>query len=121
MDDFLEMEKIAALPETNSGSDPTARVDDREREVEKERNLLREAAAKCDILEAELSRMKSDSQFQRSAIIEEFRINQDKEVAVAASKFAECQKTIASLDRQLKALATLEDFLIDSDRPVAVL
>ncbi|KAL2247110.1 UNVERIFIED_CONTAM: Filament-like plant protein 3 [Sesamum indicum] len=92
-----------------------------EKEVEKERNLSREAVAKCDILEAELSRMKSDSQFQRSAIIEEFRINQDKELAVAASKFAECQKTIASLDRQLKSLATLEDFLIDSDSPVAVL
>ncbi|KAK4383841.1 Filament-like plant protein 3 [Sesamum angolense] len=92
-----------------------------EKEVEKERNVSREAVAKRDILEAELSRLKSDSQFQRSAIIEEFRINQDKEVAVAASKFAECQKTIASLDRQLKSLATLEDFLIDSDRPVAVL
>ncbi|KAL0396051.1 UNVERIFIED_CONTAM: Filament-like plant protein [Sesamum calycinum] len=213
MDDFLEMEKIAALPETNSGSDHTARVDDREatlrdelevmisrtteleeklkmmtaekvnlefalkvnllqiqdqlieaneakstveaaleeanlkkaeaeseikvmeleletvhssisrleKEVEKERNVSREAVAKRDILEAELSRLKSDSQVQRSAIIEEFRINQDKELAVAASKFAECQKTIASLDRQLKSLATLEDFLIDSDRPVAVL
>ncbi|KAL0462239.1 UNVERIFIED_CONTAM: Filament-like plant protein 3 [Sesamum latifolium] len=91
------------------------------KEVEKERNISREAVAKCDILEAEVSRMKSDSQFQRSTIIEEFRINQDKELAVAASKFAECQKTIASLDRQLKSLATLEDFLIDSDRPVAVL
>ncbi|KAK4426747.1 Filament-like plant protein 3 [Sesamum alatum] len=92
-----------------------------EKEVEKERKLSREAVAKCDILDAELSRMKSDSQFQRSAIIEEFRINQDKELAVAATKFAECQKTIASLDRQLKSLATLEDFLIDSDQPVAVL
>lgn len=42
---------------------------------------------------------------------------QEKELALAASKFAECQKTIASLGQQLKSLATLEDFLMDSDRP----
>ena len=42
---------------------------------------------------------------------------QEKELAVAASKLAECQKTIASLGRQLKSLATLEDFLLDSEKP----
>ncbi|KAG8373670.1 hypothetical protein BUALT_Bualt11G0048600 [Buddleja alternifolia] len=92
-----------------------------EKEVDKERNFSREAVAKCEILETEISRTKSDSQSQRSTIIEEFRMNQDKELAVAANKFAECQKTIASLGRQLKSLATFEDFLMDSERPVAVL
>lgn len=43
---------------------------------------------------------------------------QEKELAAAASKFAECQKTIASLGQQLKSLATLEDFLIDSEKPL---
>lgn len=42
---------------------------------------------------------------------------QDKELSIAARKFAECQTTIASLGQQLKSLATLEDFLIDSDKP----
>lgn len=37
---------------------------------------------------------------------------------MASSKFAECQKTIASLGKQLKSLATLEDFLLDSDKPM---
>lgn len=37
-----------------------------------------------------------------------------EDLAVAAGKLAECQKTIASLGNQLKSLATLEDFLIDS-------
>ncbi|KAA8538461.1 hypothetical protein F0562_027993 [Nyssa sinensis] len=37
-----------------------------------------------------------------------------EDLAVAAGKLAECQKTIASLGRQLKSLATLEDFLIDT-------
>lgn len=36
---------------------------------------------------------------------------QEKELGVAANKFAECQKTIASLSRQLRSLATPEDFL----------
>ncbi|KAL8546486.1 hypothetical protein ACS0TY_006285 [Phlomoides rotata] len=81
-----------------------------ESEVEKEKNVSRKAVAKCEILEGELSRIKSA----------EFRINQDKEVAMAASKFADCQKTIASLGRQLKSLATLDDFLFDSERQVTV-
>ncbi|KAH6833391.1 hypothetical protein C2S53_009075 [Perilla frutescens var. hirtella] len=92
-----------------------------EKEAEKEKKHSREAVAKCEALEAEISRMKSNSEWQRSAIIEEFRFNQDKELEVAASKFSECQKTIASLGRQLKSLATFEDFLIDSETSVAVL
>lgn len=43
---------------------------------------------------------------------------QEKELAVAASKLAECQKTIASLGRQLNSLATLEDFLTESEKPL---
>ena len=37
-----------------------------------------------------------------------------EDLAVAAGKLAECQKTIASLGNQLNSLATLEDFLIDT-------
>lgn len=33
---------------------------------------------------------------------------------MAASRFAECQKTIASLGQQLKSLTTTEDFLLDT-------
>ncbi|XP_047969740.1 filament-like plant protein 3 [Salvia hispanica] len=91
-----------------------------EKEVVKEKIHSREAVAKCETLEAELSGTKSSSLSQRSAIIEEFRANQDKELAEAAGRFAECQKTIASLGRQLKTLATLDDFLIDSETATAV-
>lgn len=90
-----------------------------EEEVKNERNFSGEIVVKCQKLENEISRMELNSQSQKSAIIDEFRINQDKELTVAATKFAECQKTIASLGRQLKSLATLEDFLIvvsDSER-----
>lgn len=40
---------------------------------------------------------------------------QEKELALAADKFAECQKTIASLGQQLKSLASFEDFLLESE------
>lgn len=40
---------------------------------------------------------------------------------MAASKFAECQKTIASLGQQLRSLATLEDFLTDSEKPLELI
>ncbi|KAL2504683.1 Filament-like plant protein 3 [Abeliophyllum distichum] len=92
-----------------------------EEEIKKEQCVSGEAVARCQTLENEISRMKLDSQLQRSAVVEGFRINQDKELAVAASKFTECQKTIASLSRQLKSLATLDDFLIDSERPIELL
>ncbi|KAK8552327.1 hypothetical protein V6N13_120737 [Hibiscus sabdariffa] len=43
----------------------------------------------------------------------EVKIKQE-DLATAAGKLAECQKTTASLGQQLKYLATLEDFLIDT-------
>jgi hypothetical protein len=36
---------------------------------------------------------------------------QEKELAKAAGKLADCQKTIASLSSQLKSLADLDEFL----------
>lgn len=41
---------------------------------------------------------------------------QVQELAVAASRFAECQKTIASLSQKLESLAAFEDFLVDPDK-----
>lgn len=45
-----------------------------------------------------------------------FAFCQEKELTFAASKFAECQKTISSLGRQLKSLKKIEDFLLDYDK-----
>ncbi|XP_073280065.1 filament-like plant protein 3 isoform X1 [Primulina huaijiensis] len=89
-----------------------------EKEVEKERKSSSDSISKCKKLENEMSRMELESKFQRLTIVEEFRINQDKELEVAASKFADCKNTIASLGRQLKYLASLDDFLIDSEKTV---
>ncbi|KAJ8630946.1 hypothetical protein MRB53_024269 [Persea americana] len=89
-----------------------------EAQVEKERALSLEIAAKCQSLEDELSRKKCEAELRRATSSSgELKIKQEKELAVAAGKLAECQKTIASLGLQLKSLATLEEFLMDSDMP----
>ncbi|KAK9292072.1 hypothetical protein L1049_020027 [Liquidambar formosana] len=90
-----------------------------EEEVEKEQALSAETVAKCRKLEDELSRMKHDDSLRHAISSNgELKLKQEKELQVAASKFAECQQTIASLGQQLKSLATLEDFLIDSEKPL---
>ncbi|XP_075493826.1 filament-like plant protein 3 [Primulina tabacum] len=91
-----------------------AKISTLQDDVEKERKFSEDTVDKCAILETEISRLKVDSQLQRSTIAEEFRINQDKELVVAASKFSVCQKTIASLGLQLKSLATFEDLMMTS-------
>ncbi|KAF7816853.1 filament-like plant protein [Senna tora] len=90
------------------------KVDSLEAEVYKERAVSAEIAIKCKELEEELESKKQEEKV-KSPICSygEMKIKQE-DVAVAAGKLAECQKTIASLGNQLKALATLEDFLVDT-------
>ncbi|KAJ6378074.1 hypothetical protein OIU78_028329 [Salix suchowensis] len=92
-------------------------------EVAKERALSAENAAKSQQLEDELSKMKCEAELQNekerrrvASFNVEMKITQEKELAVAASKLAECQKTISSLGLQLKSLATFEDLLFDSEK-----
>lgn len=90
-----------------------------EEEVEKEQALSVETVTKCRKLEDELSRMQYEVELRHAVSLNgELKIKQEKELEVAANKFAECQKTIASLGKQLKSLATLEDFLLDSEMPL---
>ncbi|XWS29949.1 hypothetical protein CRYUN_Cryun24cG0074700 [Craigia yunnanensis] len=105
-----------------------SKVTSLEEEVEKEQALSAENMTQCKELENELSKLKCEAKLRHEAELqhvasynEELKVQQDKELAIAASKFAECQKTIASLGQQLKSLATLEDFLIDSDKPLEVM
>ncbi|KAK9096058.1 hypothetical protein Sjap_021555 [Stephania japonica] len=90
-----------------------------ETEVEKERALSTDAAIKCRKLEDELAKGKRETELRQAANSNgELKIKQEKELAVAAGKLAECQKTIASLGKQLKSLASLEDFLVDTGKPL---
>ncbi|GMI90864.1 vesicle tethering 1 [Hibiscus trionum] len=92
----------------------SAKIDLLETEVEKERALSAQITVKCQELEEELSSKKQEAELQQSVKSNvEVKIKQE-DLATAAGKLAECQKTIASLGQQLKSLATLEDFLIDT-------
>ncbi|KAJ7945140.1 filament-like plant protein [Quillaja saponaria] len=100
------------------------KINSLEVEIEKERAFSAENVTKCRKLEAKLSRMKHEAELQneaeilrREGIDSELKLNEEKELAVAASKFAECQKTITCLGQQLKSLAKFEDFLLESENP----
>ncbi|KAL3641749.1 hypothetical protein CASFOL_012564 [Castilleja foliolosa] len=83
-------------------------------EIEEERKLSAGLSDKCIELEDELTkRVKATELELVTNLNDEPKIKQE-DLAVAADKLAECQKTIASLGRQLESLATLEDFLIDT-------
>ncbi|XAR73159.1 hypothetical protein NMG60_11007031 [Bertholletia excelsa] len=95
-----------------------------EEEVQKERALSAEAAIKCQKMVDEILRMKREAEILHSASSkDDMKAKQD--LATAASKLAECQKTIASLGRRLKCLADMEDLLSESgsewDKPLQVL
>ncbi|KAE8731240.1 Filament-like plant protein [Hibiscus syriacus] len=108
---LLESQLISIKEEARMTS---AKIDSLETEVEKERALSSQIAVKCRELEEELSRKQQEAELQQTANSNfEPKIKQE-DLAVAAGKLAECQKTIASLGQQLKSLATLEDFLIDT-------
>ncbi|KAK1413483.1 hypothetical protein QVD17_35257 [Tagetes erecta] len=96
-----------------------SKVDYLENNIQKERDLSRQTEAKYRELKDEVSRLQhEDHETNLRNQAQEFRflkIQQEMELAKAGGKFAECQKTIASLNRQLQALATLDDFLIDTD------
>ncbi|XP_050363282.1 filament-like plant protein 3 isoform X2 [Argentina anserina] len=92
----------------------SAKVQSLEAEVQRVRASSAKTSIRCQNLEEELSRKNEEVEFQKTACSDsESKIKQE-DIAVAAGKLAECQKTIASLGNQLKSLATLEDFLIDT-------
>ncbi|XP_015890798.3 filament-like plant protein [Ziziphus jujuba] len=102
-----------------------SKVGSLEEEVRKEQSLSADKVAKCQKLEKELLHMKHEAEVQRESELQrmksingDMKIKQEKELVMAAKKFAECQKTIASLGQQLKSLATLDDILLDYEKPV---
>ncbi|CAN1234312.1 Filament-like plant protein (Fragment) [Linum perenne] len=90
----------------------SAQVATLETELQKEKATSAEFSIKYLYLEEELSRKKEE--FEHKQSMREPKIKQE-DIALAAGKLAECQKTILSLGKQLKSLATLEDFLMDTN------
>ncbi|KAK8950750.1 Filament-like plant protein 3 [Platanthera zijinensis] len=84
--------------------------------IEEEATLSAEYSAKCRVLEDELSRRKKCAELL-DATKGAVKFNKEKELAEAAGKLAECQKTIASLGRQLKSLTNIDEFVFEADNP----
>ncbi|CAH9136482.1 unnamed protein product [Cuscuta epithymum] len=80
-------------------------------------SLCEDAKQKCLEFENERKRKSDDVELNHppgSCSSDKPKVKQEDLAVTAASKLAECQKTIASLGRQLQSLATLEDFLTDA-------
>ncbi|CAI0421892.1 unnamed protein product [Linum tenue] len=96
-----------------------SKVDSLTAEVEKGHASAADNEKKCLDLENKLHEMKLESELLQKADLkritsfnEELKVKQERELAAAAAKFAECKKTISSLGLQLKSLATMEEDLL---------
>ncbi|CAI0403986.1 unnamed protein product [Linum tenue] len=96
-----------------------SKVDSLTAEVEKEHASAADNEKKCLDLENKLHEMRLESELLQKAELkritsfnEELKVKQERELAAAAAKFAECKKTISSLGLQLKSLATMEEDLL---------
>uniref|UniRef100_A0A1D1XXA9 Filament-like plant protein n=1 Tax=Anthurium amnicola TaxID=1678845 RepID=A0A1D1XXA9_9ARAE len=88
-----------------------------EGKIEEESVLSTELALKCQNLEDILFKRKQEAELRQTVILNgELKTKQEKELAVAAGKLADCQKTIASLGEQLRSLGSLEDFMFEDEK-----
>ncbi|XP_006663860.1 filament-like plant protein 3 [Oryza brachyantha] len=86
-------------------------------ELLQERLLSEEFEQEYRKLEARLSRDSRDAKLWRLANSNGgLKAKQEKELASAAGKLAECQKTIASLGRQLKSLTDIDNMIVEPER-----
>ncbi|KAF3777748.1 Filament-like plant protein [Nymphaea thermarum] len=112
----VEMELKAANASINALK---TNVDMLQAKIEEERTSSANVQVKCQELEEMLA--KRDLHYQEAERLKaananhEIKMRQEKELAVAAGKLAECQKTIASLGRQLKALANFDQLMLETN------
>lgn len=86
------------------------KVDALESELQEERMRYQDTVTKYNALQEQLQRKERDFEYSKHSVLEEdIRKRQEKDIAAAAGKLAECQETILVLSRQLKALACPAD------------
>ncbi|XP_078434434.1 filament-like plant protein isoform X2 [Wolffia australiana] len=109
----LESQLEAAVSEVDGLRE---KIEELQRKNEEDMILSNELALKCRGLEDELLRRNQEAELARASVLNgELKLKQDKELAVAAGKLAECQKTIASLGQQLRSLANLENITMEEE------
>lgn len=88
-----------------------------EAKIEEETAFSAELVAKQRNLEVGLSKKWQEAELQQiTSSNGELRVKQEKDMAMAAEKMAECQRTIASLSSQLKSLASLDDVVVEFEK-----
>ncbi|PKA47977.1 hypothetical protein AXF42_Ash016324 [Apostasia shenzhenica] len=88
-----------------------------EKELDEERLTSTELAARLQNLDDELSRMKQNVDLQGSISSDVHKPKQERDLALAAEKFAACRKTIDSLTQQLKSLSNFENLMLGPELP----
>lgn len=82
------------------------KVDALESELQEERMRCQDTMTKYNALQEQLQRKERDFEYSKHSVLDEdIKKRQEKDIAAAAGKLAECQETILVLSRQLKALA----------------
>ncbi|ONM57558.1 Filament-like plant protein 3 [Zea mays] len=83
-----------------------------EEQIRKEKARSSEFAVKCQKMEEQIScrSLLGHQPVKSSAAIKDLQLRKETELAKAAEKLADCQKTIASLSSQLKSLADFDEF-----------
>ncbi|OIT36772.1 PREDICTED: filament-like plant protein 4 [Nicotiana attenuata] len=83
-----------------------AKIESLDNELQEEKKSHEEALARCKDLEEQLQRIESSPAADLDA-----KNNQEKELAAAAEKLAECQETIFLLGKQLNSLRPQTEFM----------
>ncbi|CAN6211726.1 unnamed protein product [Urochloa humidicola] len=82
-----------------------------EEQMSREKARSSEFEAKCLKMEEQVPSRSLGHQPMKSTAIKDLQIRKENELAKAAGKLEDCQKTIASLSSQLKSLADFDEFL----------
>ncbi|CAL5072559.1 unnamed protein product [Urochloa decumbens] len=82
-----------------------------EEQISREKARSSEFEAKCLKTEEQVPSRSVSHQPVKSTAIKDLQIRKESELAKAAGKLADCQKTIASLSSQLQSLADFDEFL----------
>ncbi|XP_010271408.1 PREDICTED: filament-like plant protein 4 [Nelumbo nucifera] len=88
-----------------------AKAETLENELQEEKMNHQDALAKCKDLEEQLKRNETCSKCSSNSAVDiDIKTKQEREIAAAAEKLAECQETIFLLGRQLKSMRPSVEF-----------
>uniref|UniRef100_A0A7N0R9U1 Filament-like plant protein 4 n=1 Tax=Kalanchoe fedtschenkoi TaxID=63787 RepID=A0A7N0R9U1_KALFE len=109
----LEIRAEELEEELNALREKATKLED---ELQEEKTKHQDALDRCHVLEEQLQRNSSNSEPSMSDA--DHKTKQEKELAAAAEKLAECQETIFLLGRQLKSLRPQTDAAVSPQKDI---